>query len=319
MHRIAQIEELLWAHPEGLSRARIAERLGVTRSVISKYLDHNDLPASIYEDDLDGGKLKVDRCADLMRVAFSLHEIAALHMATRLLATHMDKHNPHAASALRKLGIALTRFERNISKHLLDSADVMDAATAYRDPVYLQVLQTLTESWSTGCLAEIEHRKDNGTISRYLFAPYFIEPYAPGHSAYVIGRREPEGVVRTLKIERIRSARLTLHRYEIPPDFDVRALLEDAWGIWTSDGEPEEVVLRFHPRVAGRVRENRWHRSQRIEECADGSVEWHAQIAEPREMMPWVRGWGADCEVLAPAWLREELAAEAARLKELYK
>lgn len=318
IHRLAQIEELLWAHPEGLSPARIAERLRISRSTVSKYMSRGDLPPSIYEDDYDGGKLKVDRDADLMRTSFSLHEVTALHMATRLFATHMDKANPHAASALRKLGIALSRLDRNVSSHLLHSADSMDAASAYRDPVYLKVLEALTVAWSAGCRVRIEHQKDDGRIGEYLLSPFFIEPYAPGHSAYVIGYRDPPGALRTLKIERIRSAELTQERFVIPESFDVAALLEDAWGIWTSDREPEEVVLRFHPRVARRVRENRWHRSQQIEECPDGSVVWRARIAQPREMTPWVRGWGADVEVLAPEWLREELRGEAARLKEVY-
>ena len=52
--RINQIERLLWSHPEGLSRTEVARRIGVHRSVISKYLDQNDLPPSIYENHLDG-------------------------------------------------------------------------------------------------------------------------------------------------------------------------------------------------------------------------------------------------------------------------
>jgi len=318
LQRLAQIEELLWAHPEGLLPVRITERLGITRGTMSKYMSQGDLPPSIYEDDLDGGKLKVDRESDLMRATFSLHEIAALHIATRLLATHMDKHNPHAASALRKLGIALSRLDRNISTHLLRSADAMDEATAYRDPVYLKVLETLTVGWSAGCKVRIEHQKEDGQITSYLLAPYFIEPYAPGHSAYVIGRREPPDAIRTLKIERIRSAELTAERFEIPREFEASVLLEDAWGIWYSDRPPVEVALRFHPRVAYRVRENRWHRSQSIEDQPDGSVTWRAMIAEPQEMMPWIRGWGADCEVLAPEDLREALQREARRLMEVY-
>ena len=51
--RINQIERLLWSHPEGLSRTEIARRIGVHRSVITKYLDHDDLPPDIFEDHLD--------------------------------------------------------------------------------------------------------------------------------------------------------------------------------------------------------------------------------------------------------------------------
>lgn len=79
-----------------------------------------------------------------------------------------------------------------------------------------------------------------------------------------------------------------------------------------------EVVLRFHPRVAMRVREGRWHRGQALEAQPDGYLLWRARVAEPREMLPWIRGWGADCEVLEPQELREMLMGEAKAMAELY-
>lgn len=316
--RLLQIEKLLWAHPEGLTRAEIARRLKVNRSTITKYLDANQLPPGIYEDDLDGNKLKLDRNADLTKASFSLHEVLAIHLATRLLATRTDKQNPHAASALRKLGIALQRLDKNVSTHLLRSADAMDEAAAFHDPVYLKVLETLTEAWSAGRVVHLHHQMEDGRIFEYDFAPYFIEPYAVGQTAHVIGWRRPPGAIRTLKIERIRAAHTTHERYEIPADFDPGKLLRDAWGIWYTDEAPVEVVLRFHPRVALRVRETRWHSSQRIEEQADGYLLWRAQVAEWREMLPWIRGWGADCEVLGPEGLREALEREVRRLTALY-
>ncbi len=326
--RILEIERLLWAHPEGLTRAEIARRLGVNRSTITKYLNKDSLPPSIYEDDFDGNKLKIDRSADLTRAAFNLNEVFALHMATRLLADRTDKHNPHAASALRKLAVALQRLDRNVSTHMLLSADVMDEASASRDPIYLSVLETLTAGWSTGRKVRVLHQSlaqprigsgdDDGPVYEYLISPYLIEPYAVGQTAHVIGLREPPGRLRTLKIERIRRAELTHDHYAIPEDFDPRIFLRDAWGIWTADGEPVEVVLRFHPRVARRVCETRWHGSQELERGDDGYVTWRGRIAEPREMLPWVRGWGSDCEVLAPESLREQLMGEARAMAEQY-
>jgi len=79
-----------------------------------------------------------------------------------------------------------------------------------------------------------------------------------------------------------------------------------------------EVVLRFSPRVARRVQETRWHRSERTEPQPDGSLVWRAQIAEPKEMLPWIRGWGADVEVLAPLWLRKTLEAEVQKMARVY-
>lgn len=124
--------------------------------------------------------------------------------------------------------------------------------------------------------------------------------------------------MRTLKIERIRRIEQLDEPYEIPEDFDPREQLKDAWGIWYTDEEPVEVVLKFHPRVAGRVRETQWHSSQKLEPQSDGYPIWRAKIAEPQEMLHWIRGWGADVEVLVPVELRETLMGEAKAMAELY-
>ena len=316
--RINQIEQLLWCHPEGLTRSEIARRTGVNRSVISKYLDQDDLPPSIYEDDLDGRRLKINRAADLTKASFTLHEVMAIHLATRLLATRTDKQNPHAASALRKLGLALQRLDKNVSGHLLRSADVMDEDASYRDPVYLEVLETLTEAWASGRKVRVSHQMGDGRIFDYTFSPYFIEPYAVGQTAHVLGLREPPGKVRTFKIERLRSAEILRDKYELPDTFDPTALLRHAWGIWYTEAEPEEVVLRFHPRVARRVQESTWQRGEETELQTDGYLLWRAEVGEPKEMLPWIRGWGAACEVLGPVALRAQVAGNVRRQAVLY-
>jgi len=316
--RLLQIEQLLWAHPEGLTRAEMARRLQVDRSVITKYLQKGHMPPSIYEDEEDGNRLKLDRSADLAKTAFNLHEVMVIHLATRLLATRFDKPNPHAASALRKLGKALQRLDRNVSQHLLRSADIMDEDNAFRDPVYLEVLEKLTTAWAAGRKIKVSHQLPDGLIADYVLSPYFIEPYAVGQTTHVIGWREPPDKIRTLKVERIRSAEILSATYQIPESFDPRSLLQDAWGIWYTEETPQQVVLKFHPRVAARVKESRWHRSQRIEEQSDGALIWQASIAEPQEMLPWIRGWGADVEVLEPESLRKTLERETKRLAKLY-
>ncbi len=111
--------------------------------------------------------------------------------------------------------------------------------------------------------------------------------------------------MRTFKVERLRSALILPGRYEIPADFDPAVRLRNAWGIWYTDNEPVEVVLRFHPNVARRVQETQWQRGQQVEVQPDGWLLWRALIAEPQEMLPWIRGWGADVEVVGPEEMRD--------------
>jgi predicted DNA-binding transcriptional regulator YafY len=315
--RLLQIEALLLAHPEGLTQAEIARRVGVNRSTIYRHLPDLTKRFAVYE--TDDGRLAVDRDQYLTQVRLTLHEAMAVHLAARLMTSCMDKHNPYAGSALRKLGIALEKLAPLITLHLAASADVMDDAAQRHDPVYLHVLETLTRAWSERRKVQVWHQHgETRQVHDYVFAPYFIEPYAIGQTSHVIGWREPPGALRTFKIERIRRVEKLDEPYEIEPDFDPRALLADAWGIWYTEAEPVEVALRFHPRVAGRVRETRWHHSERLEEQPDGSLLWRAWVAEPQEMLPWIRGWGADVEVLEPEELRRGLMREAKRLIRLY-
>ncbi len=52
--RLLQIEQLLLAHPEGLTQAELARRLGVDRSTIHRNLA--DVPGYIYEEE-DGREI----------------------------------------------------------------------------------------------------------------------------------------------------------------------------------------------------------------------------------------------------------------------
>jgi CRISPR-associated endonuclease/helicase Cas3 len=313
--RLLQMEQLLLAHPEGLRRAEIARRLGVHRSTVGRDIETLSLRIPIWEHDYLLGIRRDDYRVD---VRVTLHEAMALHLAARLMATRTDKHNPHAGGALRKLGHALEKLAPLVSRHLLASADAMDDQARRHDPGYLDVLETLTRAWALGRKVHLWHRMADGRVFDYDFAPYFIEPYAVGRTTHAIGWREPPGALRTFKLERIQRIELTDDSYTIPEDFDPRSLLAEAWGIWYTEAEPVEVVLRFHPRVAHRVRETQWHPSEEIENQPDGALIWRARVAEPQEMLPWIRGWGADVTVIAPEEIRDRLAGEARRMARSY-
>ena len=149
------------------------------------------------------------------------------------------------------------------------------------------------------------------TSTSTIPAPYFIEPYAIGQAVHVIGLRHPPGKVRTLKVERLERIELLRETYTVPDDFDARSLLADAWGIWYTEAEPVEIVLYSHLRPAWRVQETRWHRSEQVAPQPDGYLLWRAWVAEPQEMLNWVRGWGADVEVVEPVEMRERVAGKS--------
>ncbi|MFN8472181.1 MAG: WYL domain-containing protein [Anaerolineae bacterium] len=316
--RLLQIEALLLEHaPQPLRKVDIARRVGVERWVIQRDLPDLTERFGVYEN--EDGRLTIDRETYLTHVRFTLHEAMAVHIAARLMATWGDKHNPHAASALRKLGLALERLAPSISSHLKVAANVMDDAAQRRDPVYLRVLETITRGWADQRQVRIAHQSARSqNTHEYLFSPYFIEPSGIGSGTYAIGYVSWFETVKTLKIERIRWAELTSTPFTVPDDFDVGTLLGSAWGVMFGE-EMQEVRLRFAPSARRRLSETVWHQDEVIEDLPDGGCRYTVCIAHPLEMKWWIRSWGPQVVVEAPEELRREMAAEAQQMAEMYR
>lgn len=311
-----EFEQLLLAYPQGLSKSEIAQKLGIHRATAGDYVDEFSRWLAIAEPAPD--RYAIDREHYKLKLELTLNECLTLHSGVRMLEKCTDKHNPHAASAVRQLANVMEKFAPLIAQHMRWSADAIDGEKRRRDPVFLDVLATLSEAWSLGRKVKLTHQLEDGKVFEYEFAPYYVEPYPVGRTMHVIGLRKPPNQIRTFKIERIRTVKLLNESFEIPNDFDPREHLMNAWGIWASEHQPETVVLRFARRVAMRVRESVWHPNEVVTETADGSILWQAEIAQWREMLNWVRGWGADCEVLKPVEMRETLMGEARAIAEQY-
>jgi CRISPR-associated endonuclease/helicase Cas3 len=319
VERLKELTNLLLNHPEGLTKAQIARRLGVNRSTVPEDLEDLGDFEPVWEP-IEGKVYAIRRENYRPKVTLSLNECLALHLAVRLLTTRTDKHYPQAASALRELAKAIGVLAPMIRDHMLLSASVLEDDKRLQRPIFLQNLMRLTKAWADGKKVRLTHEMEDGRIFDYVFCPYFIEPYAVGRTIHVIGLREPVNKPRTFKIERIHTVELLDETYEIPADFDPREELRNAWGIWYTEGEPVKVVLKFSPNVAKRVQETLWHHTQEFDPPEpDGSVIWRTWVDEWQEMLPWIRGWGAEVEVLEPHKLRIELMREAKRLANVYK
>ncbi len=319
--RMLQVEKLLLAQPGPIAQAEVARQVGVNRSTINRMLaDLAELGVPIFQD--DRGQIAINRESYLTNIRLTLNESLAIFLAARLLARYSDKPNPHTVEALLKLGLALEQgIAPQIGKHIIRTSEALRERHGQFQPRYLKTIETLTEAWSRGIKVRIVYRPlKSKRPFEHVFAPYFLEPSAIGYSTYAIGFAEPLGKLRTRKLERIESIALTTETFQIPANFDPVKLLAGAWGVWfDEEDQPTPVVLRFSRNVARRVRESKWHPSEQVkEDTQTGELLWRAEIDELQEILPWVRGWGADVEVVEPRELRETMMGEAKALAEKY-
>lgn len=307
--RLRQIEELLLTTPEGLTAVDIADHLEINRRTVYRdleFLEEQGVP--LWQED---GRFGINRTRYLANIRLTFHEAVTLVMACQLLSRTVDERNPHVVAALRKLAAILppalvAPLDRAIERVLARNGNQREVA----------VLETLAEGWGTGRKVQVGYRSPrSGSLRQRVIAPYAIEPTPSGF--YVLGYDDWANDLRTFKLDRLESATLLTKRYTIPDAFDLEAYLSTGWRIMAGD-ERNEVVLRFTPEMTSRVYERQWHTTQTLTPTPDGGCLLRVYVAEPLEMQPWIRSWGRHVEVLAPDWLRQQIADELQRAAAQY-
>jgi CRISPR-associated endonuclease/helicase Cas3 len=309
--RLAEIKRLYIQR--AYSDIELAQRLGVARETV--YRDRIELTTEYPVEADENGRYYIPRSKMLSEIKVSLHEALALYLAGRKASRQTRYRQHHAINAVEKLAATL---RQPMTERLLKSAEQM--MQQEQNPEKIRIIETITQAWVEQRKVRVEYQAlGNEGLTRHTLNPYLIEPSIWSDSVYVIARSDFNDKILPFKIERILSAILSGETFEIPDTFDEQELLRSAWGIWYGDKKPERVKLRFSHDVTRRVKESIWHPLEQVEDTEDGGCIWSVEIAEWREMLPWVRGWGADVEVLEPEGLRTTLEKEAKNMADLYQ
>jgi len=116
--------------------------------------------------------------------------------------------------------------------------------------------------------------------------------------------------IRTFSPGRIRSLKQTGETFNRPADFRIADYLDGGFRKVRGAGRAQTVRLRFAPAIAPLIRERTWHSSQTITNEPDGGVILTLKLTHLLEIKRWAMSWGAECEVLQPEELRQEIFRE---------
>ena len=317
LQRLERISLLLMRNARGLTEAEIADEMRLERRSINNYLRELEYQGKAFKDGLYWYPLVLKE-SRLRPFDLSPEEAVTLYLGARLLSKQQDKRNEPAESALLKLASVL-----NADAGIGDEIEQAARELAQRpvQEIYQPIFRDVVRGYIYRKKIEITYKPLNAKKSfQTSFSTYLLEPSPIGFTTYLIGHSAIANALRAYKLERIESIRLTKEDYSIPPDFPGLDILHSAWSIVMGD-ETIRVVLRFNPNVSRRVLETRWHPSQQTRPDPDhpGALLWEVQVADTLDLIPWIRSWGADCEVLEPKELRDSLTREAQELAELYQ
>lgn len=314
--------ELVWLRvkqrPHGISEQEIADATGIQRRTVNNYL--NDLS-------LEGKVEKQGRLWFLgdyeeirsIKLEVTPEEAFTYYLGSRLFVKQHDKRNRLAEKALMQLADALSA-NKLVGQEIAQAAH--ELAQRPGDPKYEKVFQKIVSGYLQRRSVGIRYKPLNGKPFDTTFDTYLMEPSAIGYATYIIGHSHLQNQRRAYKLERIEEAEILQEAYRIPDDFPGLEILRNSWSIIMGE-ETVKVVLRFSPQVKERVRETQWHPSQQDDhdetKTKDDWLLWWVQVADTMDMLPWIRGWGKDCEVIEPGNLRKEFARTAVELGKLYQ
>ncbi len=250
----------------------------------------------------------------LPSVAYSFTEALALVQAVQVSRQVAGISSADLAAAIARL-IALFPPE---FRNFLQKLSHRPRITAEREHRQ-EMLQLLNRSFLEGRKLEIVYRtaRRQAAISQRVVHPYHIMPYV--RSWQLIAYCENRQDVIMFKVDRIQKATLLDEAYEMAASFDLDKYMGNAWGVMRSEDQlPDEVELHFAPDAGRWVAEEFWHKSQQVEQRADGSVIFRLAIAVTPEFVNWLLYYGSRVEVIKPDHLRSAVAAEHRQAAEQY-
>ncbi len=273
------------------------------------------LHAPLRFDRAKNGYCYTDRTYCLPPCRFTEGELVAILLAERLLQEY--RHTPYAQA----LGTAFAKITAYLPQTV--SIDLAHLAAAY------SFRHQAIEAGDADRFAQLDRAIRAGrqlelvywTASRDQTLRRVVDPYhlaSVGGDWFLIAYCHLREDTRMFAPSRIQELRETGKSFERPVDFRIADYLDAGFRAVRGTGPPRTVRLRFAARAARYVRERRWHTTQQMASEPDGSLVMTLAVNHLLEVKRRALSFGADCTVLEPAELREEMAAEIARMTQHY-
>lgn len=306
--RLTLIENVLFQNPEGLRVVELADLCGVDRRTIYRdiaRLRANGVP--IYQ---RRGRFCVSREHYHATVQLTFNETIALFMAVRVVAQRAEQQNPHAIAALSKLSSGLPT---PMAAHVEYVSKILKQKPV--DRLFSRIADVLVLAWSEQRWVRLWTTHGDSQVE---IAPYFMEASVDG-ATFVVGLEASTQQVRVFRMNHIVRCELLSRTYQRHEVFQPSAYLADQTGtIPDEHSQRTQVVLAFKPQVARLLLSKQFNAVINTEYADDGRTHITLLVNDEADLTHWLRGFGADVEIIAPHDLRKTFAKEAEQLHQLY-
>ena len=166
-----------------------------------------------------------------------------------------------------------------------------------------------------GCIAhrkelEMDYLSLSNKVSHRRFDPYKLFMY--NNAWFMLGYDKKSYEIRYFKLSRIQSLTVTEDKFRILATYKESDYL-DGFGM-KKNGEWYEIALRLHGRYAMLARERIYGRDQQVTLIDENTTELRCTMQNEEDITSFVMGFGSNCEVISPQWLKDRVTEEARRI-----
>ncbi len=315
MARIIQVAHLIHDQPRQWTRPRLADHFNVDKMTIQRDIK---LLREMGIEIVPRGKAGYEMISDFFLPPLNLefNEALALVTAASFYRGTEDERSVEVLDrAIGKITSTLPTGTRDSLYRLVPLNEIpyrkvskVDEKHPYREEIY----DAIRERHGIN----IEYNSFySGKKTHHRVSPYAV--IFRKNAWYLIGWTDKHREVRTFRINRIESLRITKREYTIPKDFSIQRYLEKSWDIMT--GPEVDVEVHFTSRVTPLIREINWHPTQKLNKLSDGTLQFQVTVAGWEEIGRWILGWGHDAKVINPKDLRDWVVNTAQQMMALYE
>ncbi|MFQ5714237.1 MAG: helix-turn-helix transcriptional regulator [Candidatus Scalinduaceae bacterium] len=270
------------------------------------------------------GYYYTDKSYELPPIWLSENELVAFILAKRLAAAIPDKNIKNSLSAFINKFSSLVSEKacgersESIGFNLDDLQDKISLKNIEYYSVDENLFRKVVNALFTGKPLEIQYYSPykNERTRRRILPLHLLDYMGNWHLAAFCALKNE---IRNFSLSRISECNYTNDKISLPPNLpQIKNYIRKNFGIFYG-GKNYDVSLKFSPKASRTVKEQIWHKKQKIKELKDGSIILKVPVADITEIKRETLKYGAEVEVLKPLRLRKEILEEIKKMKKIYQ
>jgi len=255
-----------------------------------------------------------DETFSLPMVYLSSEELSALLIARKML------QDINGGSIGDEISSIVDKITNILKKHSV-AADQIDDAFSFQLIEYSPAPEAVFKAVLEGCLKKkclsftyyspATEEKSERTVEPYHLLNYMGTWHTIG---YCHLRKE----IRDFALSRISEAKVLAKSFKTPADFDFKKYFLSTFGLYKGKST-KEVTLRFTPEKSKWIKDQIWHKDQKVKLLKNGSLEISFPVSDFSEIKREILKHGDAVTVIEPKGLRDLIRAEAEKIAKIYE